>query len=70
MTSQEVADAFQGLFDAAHAYVDSLPDGPEKLRANRLLRVFHGAGEAFADHLAERGVIRPLDGTSKPPPGP
>lgn len=70
MTNDELAEAFTDLFTEAHAKVDALPEGGAKIRAQRLLAVFHHAGTVFAQHCADEGEIQPFDGTNKPPPGP
>lgn len=70
MTNDELAAAFVALFEEAHAKVNALPDGPGKTRAQRLLDMFHHAGNVFAQHCVDEGEIKPLEGTNKPPPGP
>lgn len=67
MTSDELADGFQGLFTEAHAQVVALPDGPDKVRLGRLLALFHAAGNAFWQTGADAGVVKPMDGSNKPP---
>ncbi len=67
MTNDELATAFQDLFTDAHAKVDALDDGQIKTTANRLLSMFHHAGEVFAAHAVDNDLIQPLDGTNKPP---
>ncbi len=66
MTNDELATAFQDLFTQAHAAVDALPDDHTKVVAQRLLSMFHNAGNVFASHLSDNDVIQPMAGTDKP----
>ncbi len=66
MTADELATAFQDLFTEAHAQVDALPDDHVKTVADRLLSMFHRAGEVFAAHAVDSDLIQPLEGTNKP----
>lgn len=68
MSNDELKEAFIANFAEAHAKVEALPDGGAKTRAQRLLAMFHHAGEVFAAHLVDEGEIQPLDGSAKPPP--
>lgn len=70
MTNDELMAVFAGAFTEAHARVTELPNGPDKTQAQRLLAMFHHAGNVFAEHASNMGAIQPFDGTSKPPPGP
>lgn len=63
----ELLDEGLSWYERAHAFVESMEDGPVKTRAARLLAVKHGAANALWDHLGEHGVVRPYDGTNKPP---
>lgn len=70
MTNDDMVDEFTALLVEMHARIDALDASPEKDRANRLANVAHGALEALQDVLSGAGVVKPLDGTNKPPPGP
>lgn len=70
MTNDELVAYFTAGFTELHAKVDALPVGPVRTRAQRLLSVFHHAGNVLAEHCADEGEIQPFDGTNKPPPGP
>lgn len=70
MTNDELKSYFETGFSELHAKVDALPDGHDKVQAQRLAAMFHHAGNVFAEHVSDMGEIQPFDGTSKPPPGP
>jgi len=67
MTNDELKQVFIDAFAEAHAKVNALPDAPTKTRTERLLAMFHHAGNVFAEHLSDEGEIQPYDGTNKPP---
>ena len=60
-------DAAIEWFRVAHETLDALPEGSVKTRGRRLLALHHAAGNALWDHLGDNGVVRPFDGTNKPP---
>ena len=66
MTNEEIKSGFVALFAEAHAAVDALEEGHSKTTAQRLLSMFHHAGEVFADHAIDEGAVTPFDGTDKP----
>lgn len=66
MTNEELKARFLEDFAELHAKVDALPDGPQKTRAQRLLDMFHKAGEIFLDHCVDLGEVQPLGLTDKP----
>lgn len=70
MSNDDLVAEFEALFVEAHARVDALDDGQVKTTAGRLLDMFHHAGNVFASHCSDNGLIGPFDGTNKPPPNP
>lgn len=67
MDPNDLLDEGISWFERAHDFAETLPEGPMKTRARRLLAIQHAAANAVWDHLGEHGVVRPFDGTNKPP---
>lgn len=70
MTNDALLAYFQSGFVELHAKIDALPAGPDQVRAERLVSVFHHAGTVLAQHMSDTGEIQPFDGTNKPGPNP
>lgn len=62
MTDDQLADYFKAGFDQLHARIDAQPDGPRKRRAQRLVRIMHGAANELKDLAVDGGMIQPFSG--------
>lgn len=66
MSNDDLVDAFAALFVHLHANANSGGNA----RLIRLANLAHGIMEEIQNVGNGIGVVKPFDGTAKPPPGP
>lgn len=62
LTDDEMADVQFALLTEAHARVEARPDGPEKNRLDRALKLAHKALDLFKAELVDGEIIQPDSG--------